>query len=147
MLYYLVVSTKFDILYDNYIRKEELIMNKQRIILVAIAAVGAISTFLPWATSSIFGATISVSGLSGDGLFALVAFIVAAVIPFIGNRTEPLPQIKFGVVAAGAIGAIVALIAFINVGGQPMLSVGFGLYLSILVGIALAVVPFLKQLS
>ena len=125
-------------------------MHKQRLVILVLAAIGAISAFLPWATIEVsgWGVTIrdSVSGIQGDGLITLLAFIAAGVLAFLGEQKELVTtedKFKWGVVGTGALAALVAIIAMINVSSVPLSSVGWGVFLSILAGGAIAAIPFL----
>ena len=116
-------------------------ISKQKIILLAIAAIGIISAFLPWV--SMLG--INTSGIQGDGWLTIVTF--GAVIPVClrGDRTQTLGSIA-GWICRGVgltnVGIAVNLIN--NVSGLEWFgaTVGAGGYLMLLAGIAVFAVSF-----
>ena len=63
-------------------------MNKQKLFTLIAAGLGAIATFLPWATLRLMKKTFvnmegfseSVSGTAGDGILTLILFIVIIVL-------------------------------------------------------------------
>ena len=124
--------------------------HKQRLVIIVIAVVGIISTFLPWASVEVWGLRTSVSGISGDGWFVLIAMAAAIGLAAVGKREETIdlqdPKFKWGLVGTGGVSALVALISFINVSGVPFTSVGFGVFLAILTGAALVVIPLKPEL-
>lgn len=123
-------------------------MHKQRLAILIVAAIGVISAFLPWATIDLglLGGRSSVSGINGDGLITLLAFLAAGVVTFLGDQKETVnsdDKFKWGTVGAGALATLIAFIAMINVSSVPLSSVGFGVFLSILAGGIIAAIPFL----
>lgn len=117
----------------------------KNIILIAVAAVGAIATFLPWATVSVFGISESVSGTNGDGWITLALFIAIAVLVGIKFKGELDNGFKIAVTAIAAIAAVVGFVEIGNINGNSygFASVSIGVYLIILAGIADAVLPWI----
>ena len=136
-------------------------MNKQKIVLVVIAAVGILATFMPWVNVPIVGSINGTQG-GGPGWITLGLFAVALVVSLLGDRSKALisPNL-YGVVLPGAIAAIYAIYKIVKFrsamgdmdgGDNPFaaalgssVSVGVGLYLVALVGIALVIVPFVLK--
>lgn len=136
-------------------------MNKQKLIILIIAAVGAISTFLPWANVTFLG-TISVNGTNGgDGWITLILFAIAGIISLVGDKMKPLSNTyKIITIVAGLAAAAVGIINIVNIKSelskvseqnflgeqlQNIVSIGFGLWLIVICGIALAVVTYLMK--
>ena len=129
--------------------------NKQRLALIAVAAIGMLCTFLPWISVPFVG---SINGTKGDGWFTFLFFGVSLGLAFLGEKTEPFAGIKFWVASAfsllaGSIG-IYKIIDFnskmSNLSDNPFaqaisatVSVEFGLYLLALAGIVFPVLGFI----
>ncbi|MBN1637747.1 MAG: hypothetical protein JW866_02180 [Ignavibacteriales bacterium] len=136
-------------------------MNRQKLVILIIAAIGAISTFLPWATVK-FYSSISINGTNGgDGWITFGLFAVAGVLSFLGDRTKPLKgTYKIMTAIIGVVAAIIGILNIINMrsklseigkeypfGNQlkEAISTGFGLWLIVICGIALAAVIYLMK--
>lgn len=127
-------------------------MHKQRIIIIVIAALGMLATFLPWAKAPFVG---SVDGTNGDGWITLGLFAVALVMSLLGNRTQKIETKKMYVasiasIIAAAVGIwdIIDIKSRINdIGGlfSNSFSVGYGLYLIVLAGLAIPVYLFIDR--
>ncbi len=116
-------------------------MDKKRRLILIIAVIGMLGTFLPWASA--FGYT--VRGTRGDGWITFFLFAIGGAIAyFAGERQEPVDKAKLlGVwIPAG----LAALIALRKVTSKPSgISIGIGLWLILLAGIAQVVhILFLK---
>jgi len=123
-------------------------INKQRLAVIIAAAVGIISTFLPWLTVDALFMRIHASGIDGwRGWLVILVLAGAIAIALLGDRKKVIDlsddKFKWGLVATGGITAIVALFFFINVAGTPLTSIGIGVFLAIIAGAAVAAVPFL----
>ena len=109
-------------------------LHKQKLYSLIIAAVGIISCLLPWwhVSFGTFGGY-SINGLHRLGIITFIAFIAAAVVPFvIGNKSLPyMGQEKTISMACfgGAAGfAVITLLA-------NMHYLSFGIFLAIAVGV------------
>ncbi|MDO5501719.1 MAG: hypothetical protein Q4G67_00975 [Actinomycetia bacterium] len=111
------------------------------------AAVMLITTFMPWASVG----PISVSGISGDGMFVFVFAIIAAAalaahVFATGEWTKWMPWVAIG---AAALSLLIMLVSMVNISstdtGIWSASMGFGLILGFIAAIALGVVSFLYQ--
>lgn len=116
-------------------------MEKKRKLILIVAVVGMIGTFLPWASA--FGFT--VSGTEGDGWITLVLFAIGGAIAFFaGDKTEPLGKGKLtGVWVTAGLAAIIALRKIFT---KPAgIDIGIGLWLIAIAGIIQIVhILFLK---
>jgi len=84
----------------------------QRLVFLAIAGTGMISTFLPWVT---LGA-ISVVGSTGDGWFSFVFFLIAGIIAGLGDRDRPTSTpATLGIAACGALSTALAVWKLISI--------------------------------
>jgi len=135
----------------------------KRIIALIVAVIGAIATFLPWATVKVSGfgesVTESVSGTEGDGWITLILFVAIAAVVIVSGikdmkKDMPIWAKAVAMVLAG-ICAIIAIIDFgdvadtglgsgVNFLGATISSgVGFGLILVLIMAIIDAVVVWL----
>lgn len=111
---------------------------------VVSGILGAIGSFLPWATmSSIFG-TISLNGIDKDGMFTLLFSIAAIGVLYLGikrtrKNTTNIITIIFGVflILIGMLDS--SSVMSIETNQYAYIQVGVGLYLVILSGIGLVV--------
>lgn len=119
----------------------------KNIIIIAVAALGAIATFLPWAVVSAFGISQSVSGTNGDGWITFALFVAIAVLVGIKFKGELDNGFKIAVTAIAAVAAVIGFVEIGNINGNSygMGSVGIGVYLVILAGIAAAVLPWIPM--
>jgi len=113
-------------------------MNKQRLAILAAAAVGVLATFLPWAGA--MGFTVSGIQIPGGnkffGIANLVLFGVALALSLLGDRASKLEGSNRTLAAAAGIAA--GVLAIITV-CRPYYG-GLGVWLAILAGIALPIV-------
>jgi len=129
-------------------------MNTQRKLLLVAAAIGIISTFLPWISISAgaFGYNIkqSQNGFHGIGILYFILLIIAAAIAALGEQKERLQKnMRLAVIGAGALALICMLIGYGNVSdasssglGMVEAGIGFGFILSFLAALAVTAIPF-----
>lgn len=100
------------------------LMRKDRVSLAVTAAVGAVGTFLPWASLGL----VSIDGTRGDGWFTLALFGVCLRAALVGDRNAPMHRIDViaSTIAATIAGGIAAraIAGLLDSNVQP----GFGLY-------------------
>jgi hypothetical protein len=145
-------------------------MHKAKLYTIIAAGVGALASFLPWASVKAFGMSASVSGVDGsDGWINIFLFAPAIVLCLMGNKLQPLAGgHQLGAVIPAGIAGILGLYKIIQVSGTgptkgkggeipeavgKMMDVGaspgIGLFLIVLaavaVGVAVYVLP--KKLS
>lgn len=118
----------------------------KKILILISAAIGMISTFLPWATSNASGYgqsySESINGTNGDGWITFVLFAIVAVIAAIFLK-KILPG--WAKVVISLLSAICALIAIVNITNASKLGIGssasaFGVTASSSIGIGLILV-------
>lgn len=127
-------------------------MNKQRFVIIGVAIVGALSTFMPWMHLSSIR---TMYGFEGVGWYTFFLFLTSIIIVLIYERTRPIrnwvllistiPSIIAGIIGVQKIYQLTSLSSSMsnNVFTQRMgnsISVGIGLYLIVLAGF---VFPFL----
>lgn len=109
--------------------------------IIVASAIGAIGTFLPWASMSFLGASISVSGAEGPlGWITFILFAASIVLAAINFKKELIQPYKIGISVASGISVLIAIIQIASLDG---FSAGAGLFLIIIFGIASAVLPWL----
>ena len=135
-------------------------MNKglslKNIIISAVALLGAIATFLPWAvvTVSLLGISQSesISGIgegATDGWFTLLAFVAIIVVSCIFITKEDMHiGAKIGISVASLVPIGLGLYNIINVGsksfgGLATAGAGIGLWMVLILGIATAALPWI----
>lgn len=106
---------------------------------IAGAILAAIGTFLPWMTASVFGSTINVQGIDGDGVYVLALAVVAIGIIAIRDwgRIDSI-----GVAACGLLMTLVSGMYVVSPAtglsgegaefARQLLNPGMGLYVSAL---------------
>lgn len=132
-------------------------MNKQRIAIIIIAALGAIATFMPWSTLPVLG---SMHGTDTKlGWFSLFFFTVPIILGIVGNKKNELKKRSLYSITVLSILAVAVCVFQIyiykSLGSHAQgpldavfasnLSIGFGLYIAILAGISLPVFGFLMK--
>jgi len=120
-------------------------MHKQRLFIVIAAVVGIVSAFLPWARVSMFGMSVSATGMDGgDGWLSLGLFAAAAGLAFTsGNRNLVLEgSMKKAVAGIGAAVTAFMLFELFYIGFSWA---SFGVYFSILAGAAVMASPFVVK--
>ena len=112
-------------------------VNKQKLAILIVAALGVIATFLPWA--GVFGLTVNGLHLGSKSFFGyanLVLYAVPIVLCLLGDMSQPLEGTNRTIAMACAIlaGVLVLFIAF-----RPFYG-GLGTWLAFLAAIALPIV-------
>jgi hypothetical protein len=130
-------------------------MNKQRKLILIAAAIGIISTFLPWFTISAgaFGYNIkqSQNGFHGIGILYFLLLIAVGTIAVVGEQKERLQKnMRLAVIGAGALAVICMLIGYGNIAdtssngmGMVEAGVGYGFVLSFLAALVVTAIPFI----
>ena len=125
-------------------------MNKQKIIILAAAAVGIVGILLPWASVSLgFLGSYSQNGFnSGWTGYATLASILAAggILFKDSDRNAPITADMKKIVAGAGGGAVLFSLLFMIIikssKGGGLIDLGLGVFLCIIAGIALLVIPF-----
>ena len=108
---------------------------------LVISVVLFILVFLPWASVSGLGVTVTFNGLetniSGLGYLTLIMSIIGAVISFLDTRKFR----AFGTIVAGIL-AIIGIIIFWSNLGNFGLGVGYGLIMALIAALALIVIGY-----
>jgi uncharacterized membrane protein len=98
-------------------------IHKQRILIISLAAIGAISVFLPW-VKGVNGN--SISGIAGKGFQswgALLALIATIVVCTFGEKEEPLEGLmKYLAIGLSGVAALLGIYKVLD-------TIGFGLIL------------------
>ncbi len=117
-------------------------MNKQRKFMLIVAAIGAISMFLPWITISFLGMSNSVNGMRDTGILIFLCFLAAGVIALMGDQTQALDKTMWIIaLAASGLAALLMIIFFLR--SMDALSfLGTGFYLALLASLALLFVVY-----
>lgn len=94
-------------------------------------AIMFIAVFLPFATTNVFGLSVNVNFIEGDGTFVLIASIITAILIFFNKA-------KLSLIST-AVALFVTLYDGINVlsDGEGLVSLGIGFYL-IIIGVILS---------
>ena len=124
-------------------------MSKQRMFVIAAAAVGIISLFLPFASVTMLGITSSFStiGTGALGYLLMVMFAVSLLLALLG---KPSTSLKMGSIIGIIICAAIALLFLLmnaasagDAGGDAVeVSLGIGFWLAMLVCVAMPVLAF-----
>lgn len=131
-------------------------MNKQRQVILIIAIIGMLATFMPWVNIPIIGA---INGARGIGWLTLILYAIPAVVTLLNDRTKQLEGASFYLaLVPGIICSIIAIYKIIEFNsamgdsGTPYaddigsgITIGFGLYLVILAGIAIPASAYLLK--
>ena len=121
-------------------------MNKQRLIVVVVAAVGILAALLPWSRIDVgLLGTLSINGTNTtDGFLTIAVFAATIGVCFaVGDKEAPLEApVNWIVTGLGAAGFIISLLALIGVITLTGVSIGFGLLLSVLAGAGVAALGF-----
>ena len=131
-------------------------MNKQRLVMLIVAGLGMLATFLPWVNVPIIG---SVSGTAGDGWITFVLFLVALIFCLLNNKSKPLTGgFLAGAIVPCLLAAIFGIWKIIDFNAElsavmgddifsqavgSSVSIGFGLYLVVIAGFVLPIAAFL----
>lgn len=115
-------------------------MHKQRKFILIIAAIGAISVFLPWITVSAEGLGVRISesqnGFRGTGVLVFLAFAGAAILALMGDQSRILDKTMWmAAICAGAIALLFVVVHLTNTsnadGGLGLAGPGFGIWISL----------------
>ncbi len=131
-------------------------MNKQRIAILIVSLIGALATFMPWASIPVFG---SINGThSPIGKVSLVLFIIPMIMCFLGNLTNEFKKTSIYIILTTSIFVfLLDLIQLVshnlkNQNNTPLdqllaevVSIGFGLYIAIIAGAMLPIFLFLLK--
>ncbi len=121
-------------------------INKQRLYILIAAAIGVISTFLPWAKVSLLGFSQSVSGLEAGGWITLLLYGGAGVLAVLGDRNELMTKKNRTIVLIlSGLGALFSLIKIIQISSEDLISLSFGVLLALLAGLALVAIYFVVK--
>ena len=116
-------------------------MNKQKLFTLIAAGLGAIATFLPWASVSMMGFSKSVSGTAGDGILTLILFIVIIVLALAGNLANMVTKIITALLSVGCLAIGIYDMGNLDKFGG-IAETGIGLYLLIVASIAVIGIVF-----
>ena len=97
------------------------------------AALTVVGAPLPWVSVSFVGASVSATGLDGDGVITLVLAAIAGVVLLARDWDE---MDRIGVLALGGLVAVIGVFDLLGLPGAA--SPGIGLYVTIVGGIVLA---------
>jgi hypothetical protein len=104
-------------------------MHKQRKFILILAAIGAISVFLPWFTVSAEGLGVRISestnGFHGTGVLVFLAFIGAGILALVGDQSRVMEKTMW--MATLCAGVIALLFVVINLARTPNSGDGFGI--------------------
>ncbi len=121
----------------------------KNIIISGVALIGAIATFLPWATVSFLGVSMSTNGIAEgaiDGWFTLLAFVAIIVVACVFIQKEDMHiGAKIGISVASLLPIGLGLYNIININTKTMGlgSAAIGLWIVLLFGIATAALPWI----
>lgn len=123
-------------------------LSLKNIIISAVALIGGIASFLPWATVSFMGISMSTNGISegaADGWFTLLAFVAIIVVACVFITKEDMHiGAKIGISVASLLPIGVGLYNIIKINTETMGlgSASIGLYIVLIFGIATAALPW-----
>lgn len=103
----------------------------KRIIALIVAVIGAIATFLPWATVKVsgFGESVaeSVSGTEGDGWITLILFVAIAAVAIVSGIKDMKKDMPIWAKAVVTILAVICgIVAIIDLGDVSNTGLGSG---------------------
>ena len=118
-------------------------MHKQRKFILILAAVGAISVFLPWFTVSAEGLGVRMSesenGFHGTGVLVFLAFVTSAILALLGDQTRIMDRTMWMAdLCAGAVALLFVIINLVRTSGSSdgfgfaHAGPGFGIWISLL---------------
>jgi len=121
-------------------------MHKQRKFILILAAIGAISVFLPWFTISAEGLGVrmseSTNGFHGTGVLVFLAFIGAGILALVGDQSRVMEKTMW--TATLCAGVVALLFVVINLARTPnsgdtfgiaQAGPGFGIWISLLASV------------
>jgi hypothetical protein len=119
-----------------------------------LGAIIIAATFLPWATMTFLGESMTITGIPGDGIISLLAGILYIVMLFMADK-----KILYKIIGA-VLALIIAMIGLndliqLKKGGGPalgefssMIQVGIGVWLVLICGvIGILVIFFIKPVN
>ena len=131
-------------------------MNKQRLAILILAAVGVISVFLPWVSMPLIG---SVNGAHGIGWLVFVLYAATIVVSLLCDRTQPLAgKMLYAAIAPSAVARLISLWKLVEFKSSmagamednpfaealgASVSLGIGLILVVVAGFAVVAAGFL----
>jgi hypothetical protein len=123
-------------------------LHKQRKFILIVAAIGAISIFLPWFTISAEGLGVRISesqnGFHGTGVLVFLAFVGAGILALVGDQSLLMEKTMW--VATLIAGAIALLFVVINLArtsgsgdgfGFAQAGPGFGIWISLIASVGM----------
>ena len=131
-------------------------MHFQRVIILSLAFLGIVSTFLPWVTLSSILGSYSIDGTSGNGWFSLILFSVCIVLTLLSDIRTPIQGAFFyGVLISSTLAGLIGLMELLNGSGkldgfvgnliQSSIEIGWGMYLLLFCGFGIPLVLFLTR--
>jgi hypothetical protein len=122
-------------------------LNKQRKWILILAAIGAISVFLPWFTISAEGLGMRMSesqnGFRGTGVLVFLAFVACGILSLMGDQTRVLEKTMWmTALCAGAIALLFVVIHLAKTSGSgdgfgfAQAGPGFGSWIALVASIA-----------
>ena len=118
-------------------------LHKQRKFILILAAIGAISVFLPWFTISAEGLGVRVSdsesGFHGTGVLVFLAFVAAGILTLVGDQTRTMDRtIWTSTLCAGGVALLFVVINIVRTSGSgdgfgfAHAGPGFGVWIALL---------------
>jgi len=133
---------------------QKLGLSFQRTVLVAASALGILFALLPWHHTEAWAMAMTHVGMFSNlcSGIAVVSFIGAAAVCFMGDRAAPLGKIKYAATGAGAVSLLAALFFVLifnatDVAKYEAGRTGFCVYVCMLFAIGVGVIPFIKKLE
>lgn len=132
-------------------------MNKQRLTILIVAAIGAFSTFLPWANILLLG---SVSGLGLNQEGSIFYFSIVIILCLIGNKKNRIAgKMMYAVIIFSILAGLTGMYTLYNINQHSYISgdissndsfppgatPAIGLYLVLLAGFAIPFIAFLVK--
>jgi hypothetical protein len=130
--------------------------HKQRKFILIIAAIGAISIFLPWFTISAEGLGVRISesqnGFHGTGVLVFLAFIAGIILALVGDQSRVMEATIW--TATLLAGAVALLFVVINLARTPdsgdgfgfaQAGPGFGIWISLVASVAMPLSAWLQR--
>ncbi len=118
-------------------------MHKQRKLILILAAVGAISVFLPWFTISAEGLGVRMSqsenGFHGTGMLVFLAFATCGILALLGDQIRIMDRTMWmAALCSGAVALLFVIINLVRTSGSgdgfgfAHAGPGFGIWISLL---------------
>ena len=122
-------------------------MSKQRRFILMASIVGVIAVFLPWVVIEVGKMDKYINGFHGYGTIVLIAFVIAAMICFSGDRHKTPGTTIWFIVVTGTVALVFIIISLLNNHPSSSLNTktGFGVWVSLFAAVAvIASALFLK---